>query len=1055
MDVLHKQHTSLRPGEVPPRRKKRALIKAGHIFCSAKAGGGKGGNDEEAEPSVKAKAVQASQTKNDQRNNKNGSKDGTFLMLNNQSRNKERKKAAVPSPAPNQNSNEERMTKEAKAIQQTLMSKLDGLREKMNNQQKLPHELFVQDIKEALDLCVSLNQWESMAEIFDMMMPSSSGSASTTTTIDIPLVSNNLLHQHALETCYHQSSTSPSIAASIAVRIWNYMSTSSRQHETGHHIIMSGTNARLVALTLCQAGQLKQAMQVLQTHGNSRANNYGGVREDQDGGDNNNITSNDTLKEEDSIRLAVPLDVYDVIMNASARKGAWKEALNFLVMMERSNSGSKHHIHPVPALSTYTAVIEACVGALQAEPAAKLLLSMPPRDLHPPISSYEHVIMTCCQRQNWRRALQLFREAQKDKAGQDDASSRLSADTYNAVISCCAKGGEVSEAMKLLAELQRLDRLAPTVKTYNGLMSACAGNPRLWKTSLKLLDECNRQPGVQPDIYTYTIAMRACARGRLTSRALTLFQVAQDKGLSLDVYAYTSVMDACVKGGKWKTCLELLDQMRISTNNVKPNGYTYSVAISACGNGVQWAKAVELLTEMRQQKIPINLITYNAAITALAKASTKQRDRTKHQRGGSSSSSQKQQQRENQRQISGNKANEPKKTFRGDLNQKLKSKSILDRDYEKDTYTGNNDNDCDKIWRIVLNLLEQMQKEGVQPDAISYSSAIRACGAAGQWKEALELIRIMQASKDLKLKPNRIAYTNAILACGRAGQYQPALQLFDQMKQEGVQPDRVSYNALLSCLKTATSTADGQPQRVIDLWDEMCGRGRRENATEKSSASKVAGAPPLRFQVSKEYAKAILPDIITLTDVLAALQRSTPRSQYQEARDAIFAEAVEDLHILLPEDSLDSSWEIDLSGMSFPVARAAVKYILERRIQPAYHDYAATPTNEKSKTKKEQQQDQLQDVTFITGTGRGHQQYTSLSSSASKTGDEYDGDRNEDDNDGNTPRALREYIRDCLRDNFEPSMYSTIPANAQGTVVVKREMLQRWLEARAKAKPIE
>jgi pentatricopeptide repeat protein len=100
----------------------------------------------------------------------------------------------------------------------------------------------------------------------------------------------------------------------------------------------------------------------------------------------------------------------------------------------------------------------------------------------------------------------------------------------------------------------------------------------------------------------------------------------------------------------------------------------------------------------------INLITYNSVITALSKAS-----------------------RLNARKASKEHASE----------------RFSDFNVEKNP-SGATDIDEEQLWTRALQLLEQMRKEGVEPDGFSYSSAISCCGAGGKWKEALELIETMQ-----------------------------------------------------------------------------------------------------------------------------------------------------------------------------------------------------------------------------------------------------------------------------------------------------------------------
>lgn len=101
----------------------------------------------------------------------------------------------------------------------------------------------------------------------------------------------------------------------------------------------------------------------------------------------------------------------------------------------------------------------------------------------------------------------------------------------------------------------------------------------------------------------------------------------------------------------------------------------------------------------------VNLITYNAAITALSKAS---RQRAKN---------------------SG----------------KFNSENM------------NNEG----LWSRALLLLGQMKKDGIEPDGFCYASAISCCGAEGRWEEALKLIEIMKKGGP-RTRPNKIAYTAAI-----------------------------------------------------------------------------------------------------------------------------------------------------------------------------------------------------------------------------------------------------------------------------------------------------
>lgn len=50
-------------------------------------------------------------------------------------------------------------------------------------------------------------------------------------------------------------------------------------------------------------------------------------------------------------------------------------------------------------------------------------------------------------------------------------------------------------------------------------------------------------------------------------------------------------------------------------------------------------------------------------------------------------------------------------------------------------------------WKEVLDLLQRMKSEGVEPNAIIYNTAVRACLAAGQNETARSLVDEMIAAE--------------------------------------------------------------------------------------------------------------------------------------------------------------------------------------------------------------------------------------------------------------------------------------------------------------------
>lgn len=71
------------------------------------------------------------------------------------------------------------------------------------------------------------------------------------------------------------------------------------------------------------------------------------------------------------------------------------------------------------------------------------------------------------------------------------------------------------------------------------------------------------------------------------------------------------------------------------------------------------------------------------------------------------------------------------------------------------------ESDTSELWARALNLLDQMKADGIEPDGFSFASAISCCGASGRWEEAVNLLDIMREGGS-RTQPNKVAYTAAI-----------------------------------------------------------------------------------------------------------------------------------------------------------------------------------------------------------------------------------------------------------------------------------------------------
>ena len=215
------------------------------------------------------------------------------------------------------------------------------------------------------------------------------------------------------------------------------------------------------------------------------------------------------------------------------------------------------------------------------------------------------------------------------------------------------------------------------------------------------------------------------------------------------------------------------------------------------------------------------------------------------------------------------------------------------------------------------------------------------------------------------------------------------------MKAEKIEYDVVAYNALVSSFQNG-----GKPQMAYDVWKEMCGK----------SETTITGRNPNETKIR--------PDIITLTNVIASLERAKDDDNLNKM-DSVFDDAVE-RQIIFSEDSMDTLWEIDLSGMSLPVARAACRHIMNKRL--FQHSL-----------------EQCEDLMLITGVGKHQQKQAPLNDDDSNVLNRVNFANKQ------SRTALREYVRQVLREDFEPPIYSVIPKGAAGTVQVNKDVIEQWM----------
>lgn len=100
-------------------------------------------------------------------------------------------------------------------------------------------------------------------------------------------------------------------------------------------------------------------------------------------------------------------------------------------------------------------------------------------------------------------------------------------------------------------------------------------------------------------------------------------------------------------------------------------------------------------------------------------------------------------------------------------------------------------------FKEALNVLDQMEKEGIKPNLVTYNILISGYSFWGRIKEASAMINQMKNSTSLT--PDVVSWTALISGCSRSGYYNDALKYCIEMQKEGIRPNSATLASLIRC----------------------------------------------------------------------------------------------------------------------------------------------------------------------------------------------------------------------------------------------------------------
>lgn len=130
---------------------------------------------------------------------------------------------------------------------------------------------------------------------------------------------------------------------------------------------------------------------------------------------------------------------------------------------------------------------------------------------------------------------------------------------------------------------------------------------------------------------------------------------------------------------------------------------------------------------------------------------------------------------------------------------------MAERGIQHTTVTYNSLMSYETNYKEVANIYDQMQRDGLRPDVVSYALLISAYGKARREEEALAVFEEML---DAGVRPTQKAYNILLDAFAISGMVEQARTIFKSMRRDRCTPDLYSYTTMLSAYINA-SDMDG------------------------------------------------------------------------------------------------------------------------------------------------------------------------------------------------------------------------------------------------------
>ncbi|KAJ7518207.1 hypothetical protein O6H91_21G059000 [Diphasiastrum complanatum] len=394
----------------------------------------------------------------------------------------------------------------------------------------------------------------------------------------------------------------------------------------------------------------------------------------------------------------------------------------------------------------------------------------------------------------------------------------------NSLIDMYAKCKHIEQARQVFNNMHERN-----VVSWNAMIAGYA-QQGLGKEALALYDQMKQQ-GLQPDNFTYVVLLKACASIPALEEGKQLHLDIIDSGFELDEIVGNTLVDMYAKSG----CIE--DARQVFNSMHQRNVVSWTAMIVGYAQHGRVKEALGLYEQMKQEGVEPNSVTYIVLLKACASIAGLEQGKQLHLdiiKCGFEADV-----------TVGNSLvdmyakcgclEDASRVFNNMHKQNVVSWTSIIAGY---AHQG--------LGKEALALYDQMKQEGVQPNNVTYVVLLKACASIAALEEGkrlhfdiirsdfesdvivgttlvdmyakCECIELARQVFNNMHERNVVSWNVLIEGYSQQGLCKEALALYDQMKQQGLQPDNVTYVVLLKACASIAALEQGE-QFHLDIID--------------------------------------------------------------------------------------------------------------------------------------------------------------------------------------------------------------------------------------------